>query len=153
MSFYHQGSANLLDDERPPPGVDVLPRRRGRPRLHAGLLAADPAAAAAADRSCPPTTTTSSRRSTPSMGFTTNVNLAHVPDEIGAVSRDFQVAALPLLDGPSADRARPEIRQRPEGEALDEHDPDRAHAAASADRHRRGPTRERLHRERVAGDT
>ena len=33
------------------------------------------------------------------MGFTTNVNLAHVPDEIRAVSADFEVAALPLLGG------------------------------------------------------
>jgi hypothetical protein len=34
------------------------------------------------------------------MGFTTNVNLARVPDEIRAVSRDLQVAALPLLGPP-----------------------------------------------------
>ena len=32
-----------------------------------------------------------------SMGLSTNVNLAQVPDEVGAISRDFQVAALPLL--------------------------------------------------------
>ncbi|MDP9325580.1 MAG: hypothetical protein M3O87_03485, partial [Candidatus Dormibacteraeota bacterium] len=31
------------------------------------------------------------------MGFATNVHLAGVPDEIARVSRDFQVAALPLL--------------------------------------------------------
>jgi hypothetical protein len=28
------------------------------------------------------------------MGFSTNVNLAAVPDEVGAVSRDFSVATL-----------------------------------------------------------
>jgi hypothetical protein len=31
------------------------------------------------------------------MEFTTNVNLARVPDEIHAISADFDVAALPLL--------------------------------------------------------
>ncbi len=31
------------------------------------------------------------------MGFSTNVNLAAVPDEVGAVSRDFAVATLPLM--------------------------------------------------------
>jgi L-ascorbate metabolism protein UlaG (beta-lactamase superfamily) len=30
------------------------------------------------------------------MGFTTNVNLAHVPDAVHAISREFEVAALPL---------------------------------------------------------
>jgi hypothetical protein len=29
------------------------------------------------------------------MGFSTNVNLAEVPDEIARVSRDFSLAALP----------------------------------------------------------
>jgi L-ascorbate metabolism protein UlaG (beta-lactamase superfamily) len=33
------------------------------------------------------------------MGFTTNVNLARVPEEIAAVSRDIGVVALPLLRG------------------------------------------------------
>ena len=33
------------------------------------------------------------------MGFTTNVNLARVPDEVHAVSSDFQISALPLLGG------------------------------------------------------
>jgi hypothetical protein len=32
------------------------------------------------------------------MGFSTNVNLAAFPDEVAAVSRDFAVAALPLLE-------------------------------------------------------
>jgi hypothetical protein len=31
------------------------------------------------------------------MGLSTNVNLAQVPDEIRAVSDDFQVVAVPLL--------------------------------------------------------
>jgi hypothetical protein len=33
------------------------------------------------------------------MGFTTNVHLCEVPDEVRAVSRDFEVVALPLLAG------------------------------------------------------
>ena len=33
----------------------------------------------------------------PDPGLTTNVNLAKVPEEIAAVSRDFEVAALPML--------------------------------------------------------
>ena len=32
------------------------------------------------------------------MGFSTNVNLAAVPDEIAAVSRDFALATLPPLE-------------------------------------------------------
>jgi hypothetical protein len=31
------------------------------------------------------------------MGFTTNVNLARVPDEVRAVSADFGVVALPRV--------------------------------------------------------
>jgi hypothetical protein len=31
------------------------------------------------------------------MRFTTNVNLAHAPDEIRAISAGFEVAGLPLL--------------------------------------------------------
>jgi hypothetical protein len=33
------------------------------------------------------------------MGFTTNVNLAKVPEEVGRVSGDFAVAALPPPGG------------------------------------------------------
>ncbi len=32
------------------------------------------------------------------MDFVANVQLARLPDEIGAVSRDFEVAALPRSD-------------------------------------------------------
>ena len=31
------------------------------------------------------------------MGFSTNVNLAAVPEEVAKVGRDFAVATLPLL--------------------------------------------------------
>jgi hypothetical protein len=48
-------------------------------------------------RSCRLITTTSSDHSNADMGFTTNVNLARVPDEIHEVSADFAVASLPPL--------------------------------------------------------
>jgi L-ascorbate metabolism protein UlaG (beta-lactamase superfamily) len=96
MSFYHQGSANLIDDAVPHGGVDVfLAGIAGRsftrdywprilPRLQPHTIVAShfddffrPLDAA--------------------MGFSTNVNLAAVPDEVAAVSRDFALATLPLL--------------------------------------------------------
>jgi L-ascorbate metabolism protein UlaG (beta-lactamase superfamily) len=96
-TFYHQGSANLIDDALPQnSGVDVfLAGIAGRsftrdywarilPRLQPRTVVAShfddffrPLDAA--------------------MGFSTNVNLAAVPDEVAAVSRDFEVATLPLL--------------------------------------------------------
>jgi L-ascorbate metabolism protein UlaG (beta-lactamase superfamily) len=93
-SFYHQGSANLIDDAVTAHDIDFfLAGVAGRgftrdywkrilPRL--------------APRTVIPTHYDDFFRplSAP-MGFTTNVNLAKVPDEIAAVSRDFAVAALP----------------------------------------------------------
>jgi len=92
-TFYHQGSANLLDDEVPRGGVDVfLAGIAGRsftpdywsrilPRLEPEIIVAShfddffrPADAA--------------------LGFSTNVNLAALPAEIEAVSGDFAVAAM-----------------------------------------------------------
>jgi L-ascorbate metabolism protein UlaG (beta-lactamase superfamily) len=94
ISLYHQGSANLIDDAVPHDGVDVfLAGIAGRsftrdywarilPRLQPHTIVAShfddffrPIDAA--------------------MGFSTNVNLAAVPDEVAAVSRDFSVATLP----------------------------------------------------------
>ncbi len=93
MSFYHQGSANLIDEALNRKGVDVfLAGIAGRgftrdywarilPRLQPRTVVANhfddffrPIDAA--------------------MGFLTNVNLAAVPDEVAAVSRDFAVATL-----------------------------------------------------------
>jgi len=92
-TFYHQGSANLLDDAVRHRGVDVfLAGIAGRsftrdywqrilPRLQ-------------------PRTVVAShfddffRPLEASMGFSTNVNLAAVADEVAAVSRDFAVATL-----------------------------------------------------------
>jgi L-ascorbate metabolism protein UlaG (beta-lactamase superfamily) len=96
MTFYHQGSANLIDDALRHSGVDVfLAGVAGRsftrdywarilPRLQPRTIVAShfddffrPIDAA--------------------MGFSTNVNLAAVPDEVAAVSRDFAVATLPAM--------------------------------------------------------
>ena len=79
-----------------------LPRRRRRPRLHRRLLEADPAPPRPRAPSSPPTTTTSSARSAQQLEFVANVQLAELPDEIGAVSRDIEMAALPRADSRSS---------------------------------------------------
>jgi L-ascorbate metabolism protein UlaG (beta-lactamase superfamily) len=93
-TLYHQGSANLIDDELPRGGVDVfLAGIAGRsftadywPRVLRGLQPSVVVASHFDDFFRP--------LSAP-MGFSTNVNLAGLPDEIGAVSRDIAVATLP----------------------------------------------------------
>jgi L-ascorbate metabolism protein UlaG (beta-lactamase superfamily) len=94
MTFYHQGSANLIDEAIPHGGVDVfLAGIAGRsftrdywarilPRLQPQTIVASHF-----DDFFRPIDT--------AMGFSTNVNLAAVPDEVAAVSRDFAVATLP----------------------------------------------------------
>jgi L-ascorbate metabolism protein UlaG (beta-lactamase superfamily) len=96
-TFYHQGSANLIDDALHHSGVDVfLAGIAGRsftrdywarilPRLQPRTIVAShfddffrPIDAA--------------------MGFSTNVNLAAVPDEVAAVSHDFEVATLSPME-------------------------------------------------------
>jgi L-ascorbate metabolism protein UlaG (beta-lactamase superfamily) len=96
-SFYHQGSANLIDDAIRVRGVDfflagVAGRGFTRDYWRRTLGRLQPATVVPAhyDDFFRPL-------SAPDQGFTTNVNLARVPDEIEAVSRDFDVAALPLL--------------------------------------------------------
>jgi L-ascorbate metabolism protein UlaG (beta-lactamase superfamily) len=96
VSFYHQGSANLIDDAIRDRGVDYfLAGVAGRgftPSYWQRIL-----------RALEPKTVVPThyddffRPLDAQMGFTTNVNLAEVPDEIRAVSSDFKVAALPLL--------------------------------------------------------
>jgi L-ascorbate metabolism protein UlaG (beta-lactamase superfamily) len=103
-SFYHQGSANLIDDLVPRGGVDFfLAGIAGRgftadywPRI---LRRLEP-------RTIVPTHYDDFFRplDAPDPGFTTNVNLARVPDEVRKVSSEFEVAALPLLRG-TDDRA------------------------------------------------
>ncbi len=104
MTFYHQGSANLVDDEVRHRDVDVfLAGVAGRgftpgywsrilPRLAPSVIV-------------PTHYDDFFRPLDASMGLSTNVNLAHVPDEVGAISRDFQVAALPLLRAVSGSRS------------------------------------------------
>lgn len=93
-TLYHQGSANLIDEAVPRGGVDVFlagiagrsftrgywPRilRRLEPRIVVASHFDD-----------------FFRPLDGALGFSTNVNLAAWPEEIAAVSRDFEVAALP----------------------------------------------------------
>ncbi|HEY8303095.1 MAG TPA: MBL fold metallo-hydrolase [Solirubrobacteraceae bacterium] len=92
-TFYHQGSANLIDDALPHGGVDVFlagVAGRGFTRDYWGRILS---------RLRPRTIVASHfddffRPIDAPMGFSTNVNLAAVPDEIAAVSRDFEVATL-----------------------------------------------------------
>jgi L-ascorbate metabolism protein UlaG (beta-lactamase superfamily) len=96
-TLYHQGSANLIDDALPHGEVDVfLAGIAGRsftsdywarilPRLQPRTIVASHF-----DDFFRPVDA--------SMGFSTNVNLAAVGDEVAAVSRDFVVATLPPLE-------------------------------------------------------
>ena len=96
-TFYHQGSANLIDDEVPTGGVDVflagIAGRSFTDRYWARILGRlDPAIVVANhfdDFFRPLSAPT---------GFSLNVNLSAFPDEIAAVSRDITVAALKPLD-------------------------------------------------------
>jgi L-ascorbate metabolism protein UlaG (beta-lactamase superfamily) len=99
-TFYHQGSANLIDDAVRVSDVDFfLAGVAGRGftpgywRRVLELLRPSTVIPTHYDDFFRPLGD--------GMGFTTNVNLAHVPDEIGAISRDIAVAALPLLGGRS----------------------------------------------------
>ncbi len=97
MTFYHQGSANLRDEEIRHGGVDVfLAGVAGRgftPRYWERILSQlEP-------RIVVPTHYDDffAPLDEPELSFTTNVNLARVPDEIAQVSADFRVTALPRL--------------------------------------------------------
>ncbi len=96
-TFYHQGSANLIDDAVRHTGVDVfLAGVAGRgftPRYWERILTR------LQPRVVVPTHYDDFFKPlSDEMGFSTNVNLAKVPDEVAAVSRDLQVAALPLAN-------------------------------------------------------
>ena len=100
-TFYHQGSANLIDDLVPREGVDVfLAGIAGRSftedywhrilrRLQPDVVLANHFDDFFRPISAP-------------MGFSTNVNLAALPDEIHAVSRDIAVAALEPMSAAAA---------------------------------------------------
>jgi L-ascorbate metabolism protein UlaG (beta-lactamase superfamily) len=99
-TLYHQGSANLIDDEVPTGGVDIfLAGIAGRSftedywgRI---LRRLDPAVVLANHYD------DFFRPLDAPIGFSTNVNLAAVPDEVRAVTRDAAVAALEPLSGVS----------------------------------------------------
>lgn len=92
-SLYHQGSANLLDDQIPSGGVDVfLAGLAGRsftpdywPRI---LRRLDPSVVVASHFD------DFFRPISAPMGFSTNVNLSAFPEEIAGVSRSIVAAAL-----------------------------------------------------------
>jgi L-ascorbate metabolism protein UlaG (beta-lactamase superfamily) len=96
MTFYHQGSANLIEDEIRHRGVDVFLAgvagrgftrdywRRILGRLDPRVVVPTHYDDFFAPLDAP-------------IGFTTNVHLANVPDELRAISRDVGVAALPRL--------------------------------------------------------
>jgi L-ascorbate metabolism protein UlaG (beta-lactamase superfamily) len=98
VHLYHQGSANLLDDAIRAAGVDVfLAGVAGRsftrdywarilPRL-------DPAVVV------PTHYDNFFRPLGEQMEFVSNVRLSALPEEIGAVSGDVEIAALPRVDG------------------------------------------------------
>jgi L-ascorbate metabolism protein UlaG (beta-lactamase superfamily) len=95
-TLYHQGSANLVDDEVPSGGVDVfLAGIAGRSFTerywHRILGRLDPRIVIANHFD------DFFRPLAAPIGFAMNVNLAAFPDEIAAVSRDITVAALPPL--------------------------------------------------------
>lgn len=97
VSFYHQGSANLIDDAIRVRGVDYFlagVAGRGFTKDYWKRVLA---------RLQPQTVVPTHyddffRPLSEKPGFTTNVHLSRVPDEIHAVSADFEVAALPLLE-------------------------------------------------------
>jgi L-ascorbate metabolism protein UlaG (beta-lactamase superfamily) len=92
-TFYHQGSANLIDSALSHSGVDVflagIAGRSFTPDYWARIL-----------RPLQPRVVVAShfddffRPADAAMGFSTNVNLAAVPEEVAKVSRDFTVATL-----------------------------------------------------------
>jgi L-ascorbate metabolism protein UlaG (beta-lactamase superfamily) len=95
-SLYHQGSANLIDDQVPSGGVDVfLAGIAGRSFTEGYwqriLRRLQPTAVLAGHFD------DFFRPLTAPIGFSTNVNLSALPEEIQAVSRDIAVAAAEPL--------------------------------------------------------
>ena len=98
LRFYHQGSANLVDDAVRERGVDVFLAGVAGRSFTDDYWRADPAPARTRARSSPPTTTTSSARSASSWSSSPTSSSPSSPSEIGAVSRDIELAALPRSD-------------------------------------------------------
>jgi L-ascorbate metabolism protein UlaG (beta-lactamase superfamily) len=97
LRFYHQGSANLIDDAVRERGVDVFlagvaGRSFTRDYWQRILPLLEP-------RAVVPTHYDNFFRPLGAeMEFVANVQLSELPEEIAAVSRDFEVAALPRSD-------------------------------------------------------
>jgi L-ascorbate metabolism protein UlaG (beta-lactamase superfamily) len=96
VSFYHQGSANLIDDAIRDGAVDyflagIAGRGFTRDYWRRVLARLQP------HTIVPTHYDDFFRPLSEPMGFTTNVHLSQVPDEIAGVSADVRVAALPLL--------------------------------------------------------
>jgi L-ascorbate metabolism protein UlaG (beta-lactamase superfamily) len=97
LRFYHQGSANLIDDAIRERGVDVFlagvaGRSFTRDYWKRILPRLDP-------RAVVPTHYDNFFRPLGrEMEFVANVKLSELPEEIGAVSRDIELAALPRAD-------------------------------------------------------
>jgi L-ascorbate metabolism protein UlaG (beta-lactamase superfamily) len=97
VRFYHQGSANLVDEAVRERGVDgflagVAGRSFTEDYWQRILSRLEP-------RAVVPTHYDNFFRPLgEEMDFVANVQLARLPEEIGAVSRDFELAALPRSD-------------------------------------------------------
>jgi L-ascorbate metabolism protein UlaG (beta-lactamase superfamily) len=103
MTFYHQGSANLIDEAVSHSGVDVFLAGiagRGFTRDYWARILSK----------LQPRTIVAShfddffRPIDADMGFTTNVNLAAVPEEVAAVSADFAVTTLTPMQNVNSGR-------------------------------------------------
>jgi L-ascorbate metabolism protein UlaG (beta-lactamase superfamily) len=99
-SFYHQGSANLIDDEVPTGGVDIflagIAGRSFTENYWSRILGRlDPAIVIANHYD------DFFRPLDAPLGFSTNVNLTALPDEIRSVTRDASVATLRPLESVS----------------------------------------------------
>jgi len=101
MSFYHQGSANLLDEDIRHRGVDVFlagiaGRSFTRDYWQRILARLEPRTVVASHFD------DFFRPLEGPMGFSLNVNLSAFPEEVAAVSSDFAVAALEPMRAVSA---------------------------------------------------
>lgn len=100
LRFYHQGSANLVDEAVRERGVDVFlagvaGRSFTRDYWKRILPALQP-------RTVVPTHYDNFFRPLGApMEFVANVQLARLPEEIGAISREIEIGALPRADSPS----------------------------------------------------
>jgi L-ascorbate metabolism protein UlaG (beta-lactamase superfamily) len=99
MTFYHQGSANLIEEQVPRGGVDVflagIAGRSFTPDYWSRILPLlEPRMVVASHFD------DFFRPADAPLGFSTNVNLAALPEEIESVSRDFTVRTMKPTLGP-----------------------------------------------------